>query len=208
MRRFGIAYISDGVAGAAGGRRRAPLAHQLRDQHGVGLVVADVVVVGGARVVVERDEIALRVETAAHLERERRPLRIPRRFLVPHPLHAHRPADLLRQIRRLEPGIVGRRAAVALRAFHPDDAHLVARHVEKLRDAVAHAVRLHVVRVDRHLAVRRIGHRVRRADRRVPLERHVVLGLDDLRGARERRVGIADDDRRLRSTSASRCACS
>ena len=54
---------------AAGRRRGAPRAHQLRDQHGVGLVVAEVVVVGGARVVVERDEIALRVETAAHLER-------------------------------------------------------------------------------------------------------------------------------------------
>ena len=38
--------------------------------------------VGGPRLVVERDEVALRVERAAHLERERRPLGIPRGFLV------------------------------------------------------------------------------------------------------------------------------
>jgi hypothetical protein len=50
---------------------------------------------------------------------------------VPHPLHAHRPADLLRQERRLEAGIVRRRAAVGLRPLHPDDAHAVARHVEE-----------------------------------------------------------------------------
>ena len=123
------------------------------------------------------------VEPAAHLERVRRALRVPRGFFLPHPLHAHRPADLLREERRLEPGIVCRRAAVGLRPFHPDDAHAIARHLEELRDAVAQPVRLHVVGIDRQLIVRRIGHRVRRADRRVALERHLVLGLDDLRGA-------------------------
>ena len=78
---------------------------------------------------------------------------------------------------------------------------LVSRGIPRnVRDAVAHAVRLHVVRVDRHLTVRRIGHRVRRTERRVPLERDVVFGFDDLRGAREaprrdcrRRSGCALD---------------
>ena len=86
----------NGVCGAAAGRRCAPLSHQLSDQHGVGLVVSEVIVVGGPRVVVERDDVALRVQRAAHLERERRALRVPRRLLVPHPLHANRPAELLR----------------------------------------------------------------------------------------------------------------
>ena len=68
MRRFGIAYMSDGVAALPAAGLRAPHAHQLRDQHRVGLVVADVVVVGGARVVVERDQVALRIQAAAHLD--------------------------------------------------------------------------------------------------------------------------------------------
>ena len=62
VRRFGMAYMLDGVARAAARRLALALPGQLRDQHGVGLVVAEVVVVGGARVVVERHEIALRVE--------------------------------------------------------------------------------------------------------------------------------------------------
>ena len=62
-----------------------------------------------------------------------------------------------------------------------------------LRDAVAQAVRLHVVGVDRHLPVGRIGQRVRRADGRVALERHFVFGFDDARGARERRGRVALD---------------
>ena len=183
--------------GAAGGRRLAPPAHELRDQHRVGLVVAQMVVVDGARVVLERRQLALRVEPAAQLEDVGRALRVPGRLLVPHPLHAHRPAELVREERGFEADVVGGRAAVDLRPIHVDDAHALARQSEELRDAVAQAVRLHVVRVDRHLTVGRIGQRVRRADRRVPLERHFVLGLDDARGARERRIGVARDARLL-----------
>ena len=177
--------------GAAGRDVGAARAHQLRDQHRVVLVVAEVIVIGGARVVMQRHEIALRVEAAAHLHRIGRTLRVPRRFFLARPLHPHRPADLLRQIRRLEPRIVRRGAAVGLRAFHPDHAHAVARHVEELRHAVAHAVRLHVVRIDRQLIVRRIGERMRGTDRGVALERHVVLGFDHRGRAGEPRIGIA-----------------
>ena len=100
-------------AAAAASRRRFALARQLRDEDRVGLVVTDVIVIDGPRLVVERDDVALRVEAAADLERERGTLRVPRRFLLPHPLHAHRPSQLFRQERRLEPGIVGCRAAEA-----------------------------------------------------------------------------------------------
>ena len=119
---------------AAGGRSCPPRPHQLRDQHGVRLVVAEVVVVAGARVVVERDEIALRIEPAAHLDEERRALGVPRGLLVPHPLHANRPADLSRDTPP-RTRIVRRGAAVALRALHPDDAHPIPRHAEERRDA-------------------------------------------------------------------------
>ena len=173
---------------AAAGRRRAPRAHQLRDEHGIGLVVADVIVVGRARFVVERHEISLRIQPAPHLHRVCRPFGVPRGFLVAHPLHADRPADLTSQKCRLEPGIVGRRAPVALRSVQPDHTHAIARHLEKLRDAVAHAVRLHVVGIDRHLLVRRVRHRMRRADGRVPLERHLVARFDD--GCRVRKGGL------------------
>ena len=90
------------------------------------LVVADVIEIRCPRIVVERDQIAVGVETAADLEHERRPLGVPGGLFVPHPLHAHGPSNFLRQICRLEPGIVCGGAAVRLRPFHPDDAHLFA----------------------------------------------------------------------------------
>ena len=185
------------IRGAPRRRPIAALSHQLRDEHGVGLVVSEMVVVRRSRGVVEANHVALRVERAADREGERRTFRIPRLLFVAHPLHAHRTSELLRDVRRLEPRIVRGGAAVALRPFHPDDAHLLARHAEELRDAVAHAVRLHVVGIDRHLAVGRIRQRVRGTDGGMSLERNLVLGLDDLRRAGERRVDVADVDRRL-----------
>ena len=187
MRRFGMRVLVRRERRAAARRLRLALPDQLRDQHRVVLVVADVVVVGGAGVVVERDELPLRVEPAAHGDGVGRALRVPRRFFLPRPLHAHRPAELVGQKRRFEAGVFGGGAAVGLRPLHPHDAHVLARDLQELRDAVAHPVRLHVVRVDRQLAVRRIGQRVRGTERGVALERHVVLRLDDGRGARDRR---------------------
>ena len=82
---------------AAARRRRVPHAGELRDQHGVELVVAEMVVVGRARLEVERDEIALRVEPAAHLDGERRPLRVPGRFLLRiHCTRTGRPSSFAR----------------------------------------------------------------------------------------------------------------
>jgi len=149
-------------------------------------------VVGGAGVVVQGHEVALRIEPTTQLEGECRALGVPGGFLLAHPLHAHGPPDLLRQKRRLEPRIVSGRTAVALRTVHPEHAHAVARHLQELRNAVPHPVRLHVVGVDRQLIVRRIGHRMGRTDRDVPLERNVVFGLDDHRRIRQRRVRIPD----------------
>ena len=208
----GDARVGDGVHvrrpdGLPGSGRRAPAAHQLRDENGVRLVVTEMAVVGGAGGVVERDEMALRVEAAAHLYCIRRAFRVPRRFLVAHPLHAHRPADFLRDVRRFESRVAGGRAAESLRSIHPDDADLLARHAEKLRDAVAQSVRLHLVGIDRHLAVRRIGQRVRRRNRGVALERHFVVRLDDFRGRLQRFVGMCRRRSVPSSTSASRRAC-
>ena len=84
------------------------------------------------RVVLERHHLALSIQPAAQLEDVGRALGIPRRFFVTHPLHAHRAAELLRQERRFETGIVRGGAAVHLRAIHVDHAHLLARHVEEL----------------------------------------------------------------------------
>ena len=112
-------------------------------------------------------------------------LRVPPGFFLPRPLHAHRAAKLVGQKRRFEAGVFGGGASVRLRSLHPHDAHVLARDLQELRDAVPHPVRLHVVRIDRQLSVRRIGERVRGTERGVALERHVVLRLDDGRGARE-----------------------
>ena len=169
----------------------------MSDQNGVSLVITDVTVVRRLGVVIERHQPALRVEPAAHLERERRTFGVPGRFFVPHPLHPYRPADLFRKICRLESRIVRRRPPVALGAFHPDHADLIAGHAEKLCDPIPHAVGLHVVGVDGHLAVRRIGKGVRRREGRVTLERDVVLRFDDRRRASQRRVGIAFHGRPL-----------
>ena len=178
-------------AGAAGDRCCAPSSHELRDQHGVGLVVTHVTIVRRLGIVIECHEPALGVEPAAQLECERRPFRVPRRFFVPHPLHAHRPADFPGEVRRLESRVVRRRTAVALRPFHPDDADLFARHAEELCDPVSHAVGLHVVRVDRHLTIRRVRKCMRWRECGMPLKRHVVFGFNHGGGTRKRRVGIA-----------------
>ena len=151
--------------------------------------------VGGLRVVFTGDEVALRIEPSSQLERVRRALRIPGRLLVPHPLHANRPANLLRQKCRLEARIVGGRAAIPLRPFHPDDAHLIAGDLKKLSDAVPQTIGFHVVGIDRHLPVRRIGRGMGRREGRVPLEREIVFGFDRLRRACQGRVGIPNDVR-------------
>ena len=178
--------------GIARRRHGSPLSHELSDQDRIGLVVIDVIVVGRSSVEIEGHEIPLRIERAAHLERERRPLGIPRRLLIAHPLHANRPANFLGEIGGFETCIVGRGSAVGLRPIHPFNAYSIARHAEEFRDAASQAVRLHVVRINRHLTIRRIGHRMGRTEGRVALERHFVFGLDHLCRAAERRVGISN----------------
>ena len=87
LRRFGMAYISEGVAAPPGVGCGTPRPHELCNQDGIGLVVTNVVVVGGPGVVLQRDEVAVFIEASAHLECVRRPLGIPGRLFVPHPLH-------------------------------------------------------------------------------------------------------------------------
>ena len=150
------------------------------------------IVVGGLSIVIQCDEIALGVQSSAQLERECRAFCVPRRLLVPHPLDSNRTADLFREVSRLKARIIGGGAAVTLRPFHPDDTHLFAWHPKKIRNTSSHAIGFHVIGVNRHLAVRRIGRGVRRTERRVALERNIVFGFDDLRCAGQRLVGITD----------------
>ena len=154
-------------------------------------------VVGGSRIVIQRNQIPVGIQASAHLECKCRTLGVPRRLFVPHPLHANGPADLFGQERRLETRIVGRRAAVPLRTLHPDDADLFTWHPKKRRDAGSHSVGLHVVGIDRHLTVRRIRGGMGRTEGRVPLERDIIFDFDDLRRACQRRVGVSDDVRPL-----------
>ena len=58
-----------------------------------------------------------------------------------------------------------------------------------------HAVGLHVVRIDGHLTVRRVGRGMGAGERGMPLERHLVLGFDHLCRARKCRIGISRHDR-------------
>ena len=140
--------------------------------------------------IVQRDHVAVCVQPTPEINGERRTLGVPGRLLVPHPLHPHGAAQLFGQVRGLEARVVRRRAPVELRPVHPDDPHLLRRHAQELGDPGPVAVRLHVVGVDRHLAVRRVGQGVGGTDGGVPVEGDVVRGFDDGRGARQRPVGV------------------
>ena len=113
MRRFGNPVLVRRERRAAAGRLRFTLSDQLRDQHCVELVVADVIEVGGAGVVVERDQLSACIERAAHGDGVRGALGVPPGFFLPRPLHPHRPAELVRQKRGFEAGIFSSGASVA-----------------------------------------------------------------------------------------------
>src|SRR5687768_1971199 len=89
-----ISSMNDSAAKVACGRRGGPLSHQLSDQHGISIVVTEVIIVGGLSVVLDCNEVTLGIQPSAHLECECRALGIPRRLLVSHPLHSNRAADL------------------------------------------------------------------------------------------------------------------
>ena len=159
MRRLAMPIAVRWERRASARRLRLPLTHELRDQHRVGLVVADVVVVGGARVVVERGQLSVCIDGATHRDCVGGPL-------VSHAVSSWRPLDANRTAHfgrgtPLRSRHHRRRCARSVRALHPHHAHGLARDLQELRDAVAHPVRLHVVRIDGELPVRRIGHRVR-----------------------------------------------
>ena len=181
-----------GLRGAAGHLLGAQT-HELGDKHGIRFVVSQVCVVNGARVILDCCQLAGRIEPAAQREGVGRAFGVPSRFLVAHPLHAHRAAEFVREKRGFEANVVRRRAAIQLRTVHVDYAHAVARQSQKLRHTVAQSVRLHVVGVDRHLLVGRIGQRMRGANGGVSLKRHLVHRLDDLSSAGERSIGVARD---------------
>ena len=117
----------------------------MSDQHGIGFVVTQVIVVGGSGIEIESNEIALRVERSANFECEGGSLSIPGGFLFAHPLHSDRTADFLGQKRRFKACVIGGRAAVRLRTIHPDHTYAIARHLQELGDSVAQDVGFHVI---------------------------------------------------------------
>ena len=80
----------------------------------------------------------------------------------------------------LASSIFTRRSPKSLRTLHPDDSDPVLGHTKERSDTPSHPIRLHVIGIDRHLAVRRIRHGVRWTDRGMPLERYIVICLNNL----------------------------
>ena len=127
----------------------------------------------------------------------RRCLRIPAVLVLARPLDAHRPADRLRQQRRVGGRVVVAVHPVAARAVEIDDAHRVLGHRERARDRLAEAVRGLRRRPDRRLAVADVGHGARRSQRRVRLHRPVEFGAEIFFAAGERRLRVAFFHQRL-----------
>src|SRR5262249_7819777 len=121
------------------------VSHELRDQYSIRLVIAEVIVVRRTRLVVHCNEVALSIKSSAHFHRKCGALRIPRRFLLPHPLHPNGPANFFSEERSFEPRIISCSTAVGLRSFHPNHSYPISRHLQKLRDTGPQAIRLHVV---------------------------------------------------------------
>src|SRR5581483_2712554 len=100
------------------------------------------IVVDGAGIIFERRQFSVCVQTTAQLEHICRSFCVPTRLLIPHPLEADRPAELMRQKGSFEARIVGRRTAVDLGSVHVDHPYTLTGHVEELCDTIAEAVSL------------------------------------------------------------------
>ena len=103
-----------------------------------------------------------------------------------HPLHANGPAQLAGNPGGLKSGVLGSGATETLWSHHPADAHAVVGHAEECCNPSTHAIRLHVICIDGHLTVRRIGQGVGASKGSMPLERYFIFGLDDFGRARKR----------------------
>ena len=154
---------------------------------------------GGAGVVVvelPRRERAVAARAALDVDDARGPEVGPRELLLARPRHLDGLAGRLREARGLERGVARVLAAVAGAGVGHDDAHLVARDVERVGQLVAHRER--ALRAGPHgeLVAGPLG------DRRPRLERHVRDVLDGVRpleldvGGRHCFVDGADGARR------------
>src|SRR2546422_380459 len=118
-------------------------------------------------------------------------VRIPAVLVGPAPLHAHRPADLPGDQRRVGGGILVAVSAVAARALDIEAADIQLRHVEHPRQLLAQQVRRLRGAPRRELAVLELRDRARRPDRAVRVHREVVARLEQLRRGAERRGAVA-----------------
>src|SRR5207245_664889 len=113
------------------------------DQYGVVLVVADMIVVTRTGAVLISHQTPCGIQSSPHLHQERRTLGIPRRLLVPHPLHTDGASDFARDPGRLTTRIIRRSAAETLRTLHVDNPNSRPWHTEKRSNTGPHAIGLH-----------------------------------------------------------------
>jgi hypothetical protein len=149
------------------------------------------------------DEIARRVEAALEVVVAGGPVEVVAEIVFARPQQLDRRAvHLARDPRGFRHVVVEDAAAHAAPHAHEVDRDVALLHAERLRDDGAPFARRLRADPDFELAVLVMGRAVLRLEGRVREERIVVRRFDRLRGARERRVGIAVvielDRRRLR----------
>src|SRR3954452_2281574 len=99
------------------------------------------VVVARASLELIPDQAPRGVQSSTHFYNVGRPLSVPSRFLVSHPLHANGTANLSGYPGGLKNCIFRGTPAIALRTLHIRDPNSVSRHLEKCGNAGSHAVR-------------------------------------------------------------------
>ena len=146
---------------------------------------------GRPRLVVPRDDRAVRVEPDALVDHEQVAVVLPRHLVLAGQLHAHRPAHCLRQHRRVVAHGVGAVDAVAAGAAHVDDAHALGWQAEEHRGRVARGIRRLGRRPQRRGVRAHVGDRARAAHRAVHLVGVAIGGAQHRRGLGERRLDVA-----------------
>ena len=159
------------------------------------------------KLVLPVDDVAGGIERSRKVHRHRGAVRLPREFVVAHPLQLDRPAFCFAcDERGVERHVVGAVLSVAARAFAMNDDDVRRRYRQCLGKIAAqwkHALRM---APDGELALAPLRHRARGADRSVRRIRPRVVGLDALdRLRRSLHVDLFANDRVLRARALHGC---
>ena len=129
--------------------------------------------------VLPADDVFRFVELRLHFHDHRRAVRLPREFVVAHPLQLDRSAvGGARQQRGVAGGVICAVVAVAAGAFYMGAGHVGNGGLERLRQISAQRKHALAVRPDLILAVFELRHCSRRADGAMRLKRARILGFD------------------------------